>query len=242
MIWVIGGTTEARDFVDRLQDIDYVVSVATEEGREFLKDKNVFVGRMDVHGMEKFCLKKKVSAIVDLSHPYAKIVSENAKSIAKEFKIPYYRYERPLVESPKGIASFKSLEELTNYIKDLKGIFLITLGSKNIKDLIKLRGDNRYIFRVLPTEDSIRELRENGVEMRDIIASLGPFSYEQNLLTMKENKVDFLVTKNSGAKGGFEEKVKSAESLGVKVILLDREPVKSLEIDEILDKVKEGYS
>ncbi|NLM05332.1 MAG: precorrin-6A reductase [Tissierellia bacterium] len=239
MIWVIGGTTEARDFIDRLEGIEYVVSVATEEGREFLKGKNVFVGRMNFHEMEKFCLKKKISAIVDLSHPYARIVSENAKAISVEFKIPYFRYERPMLESPKGIDSFNRLEEMIFYMKDLEGVFLITLGSKNIKELVKVRGDNRFIFRVLPTEESIRSLRENEVEMKDIIASLGPFSYEQNLLTMKENRVDYLVTKNSGDKGGYEEKIRAAENLGVKILLLDRAPVESLSLEEIFEKIKE---
>jgi len=239
VIWVIGGTTEARDFIDRLEGIEYVVSVATEEGREFLKGKNVFVGRMNFHEMEKFCLKKKISAIVDLSHPYARIVSENAKAISVEFKIPYFRYERPMLESPKGIDSFNRLEEMIFYMKDLEGVFLITLGSKNIKELVKVRGDNRFIFRVLPTEESIRSLRENEVEMKDIIASLGPFSYEQNLLTMKENRVDYLVTKNSGDKGGYEEKIRAAENLGVKILLLDRAPVESLSLEEIFEKIKE---
>ena len=41
--------------------------------------------------------------IVDLSHPYAKKVTQNAKKAANEKGIKYIRYIRKALSTPKGI-------------------------------------------------------------------------------------------------------------------------------------------
>jgi|GEM_PF-4649996 len=37
MIWIIGGTSEAREIVDRIKDLNnYIVTIATDGGKEFI--------------------------------------------------------------------------------------------------------------------------------------------------------------------------------------------------------------
>lgn len=236
MIWIIGGTSEAVQLEEKiLGKPGYIITVATEEGQEFLKGDNVIAGRLNKDEMIEFAKSNLIDTIVDLSHPYAKIVSQNAREVSEELNIKYYRYVRPRTEIEGELIQVSDIAELTKLLSELKGTFLITLGSNSTSELVKVRGDNRFIFRVLPAEKSIRILRENNVEMKDIIAELGPFSYEQNLLTMKEKRVDYLVTKDSGKTGGTDEKLRAAVDAGVKVILLGREDETGASMEEIIN-------
>ena len=44
MIWIIGGTSEARELIDKLGDrTDYIATIATEGGSEFLNTQNIYI-------------------------------------------------------------------------------------------------------------------------------------------------------------------------------------------------------
>ncbi len=83
MIWIIGGTSETAQLVKMLKgNTGYIVSVATETGREMLNDSNVVTGRMDKDAMAEFIETKQIKKTVDLSHTYAVEVSEKARNIS----------------------------------------------------------------------------------------------------------------------------------------------------------------
>ena len=52
----------------------------------------------------------------------------------------------------------------------------------------------------------------------------GPFSREMNVAMLKSVGAKYLVTKDSGAAGGFPEKVAAAREAGVKLIVIGRPP------------------
>ena len=69
---------------------------------------------------------------------------------------------------------------------------------------------------------SIEACEKAGLEHKNIIGMFGPFSTEMNEVLIKEFNIKYLVTKNSGSKGGFMEKIEAAANTGIKVILIDR--------------------
>lgn len=73
MIWIIGGTSEARRLVRKIEDIeDFVITGATESERQFIDSPKLIIGRMDLDEMLEFVENRNIELIVDLSHPYAK--------------------------------------------------------------------------------------------------------------------------------------------------------------------------
>ena len=99
MIWIIGGTSEARELIAKLGgSYKYIATIATEGGKEFLDTKNIFVGRLNKQEMINFAKKHNIDTIVDLSHPYAKIVSDNARYVSKKLERKYLRYVRKKME------------------------------------------------------------------------------------------------------------------------------------------------
>ena len=73
-----------------------------------------------------------------------------------------------------------------------------------------------------------------GFEGRHLIAMQGPFSVEMNLALLKQTESVWFVTKESGAAGGFEEKLEAAR-LAHAVPVIVRRPD---EAGESLDSVK----
>lgn len=223
MIWIIGGTTEARELIDSLGDFnDYIVTIATEGGKEFLNTDKIFIGRLNKDQMISFAKDNNIHMIVDLSHPYAKIVSDNAKLVAKELNIEYLRYVRKRTDFNEDEIYLNSYEECYEFLSNVKSTVFFTTGSKNIRDFEKIRGNNRFIYRVLPALESIQICNDNNIHMNDIVAILGPFSKDLNKALLKNYKADYCVMKDSGDVGGTLEKVLACRELGIKAIIIGR--------------------
>lgn len=224
MIWIIGGTSEGRIIIENISDLNnFLVTIATDGGREFFNTDNLVVGRMTYAEMVNFGEQNKVSMIVDLTHPYAKIVSDNAKKVAKELEVSYIRYVRKISEVSKNSIYLRSYQESYEYLSKINGTVFFTTGSKNVGDFEKVRGDNKFVYRILPAIESLEICKTYNIAMKDIVAILGPFSIEFNKTMLKEYHADYCLMKDSGKPGGTLEKIEACEELGVIPIIIGRE-------------------
>lgn len=222
MIWILGGTSEVNVFLDGLVDQDYLVTVATESGLKFTKTNKVRVGRLNKEEMVQLIREEGIDVLVDLTHPYADIVSRQAREVAEEEGISYYRYIRPEIDSSFGY-QVKDIEECCQLLKSLEGPVFFTTGSKNIVDFEQVRGKNRFIYRILPTSESIKIAEDQSVSYKDLVAMLGPFSLELNRTLFRQFKVRYCVTKESGQAGGQAEKLKACQLENVTPIVIKRQ-------------------
>lgn len=224
MIWIIGGTSEGRKIVESIGDLEnYLVTIATDGGRDFFPTEKLIVGRMTYDEMVDFGKTNGITMIVDLTHPYAKIVSDNGKKVAKELEISYIRYVRRISKKSKDAIYLSSYEESYEYLSKIEGTVFFTTGSKNIGDFEKIRGENKFVYRILPAIESLEICKTYNIHMRDIIAILGPFSLEFNKIMLSEYKADYCVMKDSGQPGGTAEKIQACEELGIIPIIIGRD-------------------
>lgn len=238
MIWIIGGTTETHELVEKLKGKrDYIITVATESGKEVLGDERVVVSRLSKEDMIKFIMDNNITTLIDMSHPYAVEVSKNAKEAANNCGIEYIRYLRESADL-KGAIVFSNMEECMDFLKGIKGNVFFTTGSKNIKDFEKVRGENSFIYRVLPSLESIEECVKNGLKLQDIVAILGPVSCELNEGMFKEYKSEYVVMKDSGIKGGTREKILACRKLGITPLVIGRVEEKGFDsIDKLVEMI-----
>lgn len=223
MIWIIGGTSEARTLIGRLRGRkDFIVSVATYSGAEVLDGQQPVIGRLDYAGMVNFIREKSIDTVVDMSHPYALEVTKNARAASETTGAGYIRFSRRSSD-PEGCVFTASAEQCASYLEGLKGCVFFTTGTKDIRAFERVRGGNRFVYRVLPTAFSIRECMENGIRMEDIIAILGPVSEELNHSMFKAYKADYVVMKDSGEAGGTREKINACMRLGITSIVIQRQ-------------------
>ena len=192
---------------------------------------------MNYDEMLEFIKIQNIETVIDMSHPYAIEVSENARLACQKRKIKYLRFAREKTEF-KNVMYINSISECLAFFKSVKGHVLFTTGIKNIKDFesIKVKEVHRFIYRVLPTIFSIEECVNNNIQMKDIIGMLGPFSEELNISLFKEFKADYVVMKDSGSVGGTPEKIEACFKCGITPIVIGREFEDGIsDIDKLLE-------
>lgn len=221
-VLVFAGTTEGRELAELLADsnIKCSVCVATDYALELMNDKrlDVHCGRLTEEEMEVLMRDGKFDVVVDATHPYAQIVSQNVRQAADMESISLIRLRRSTESAEEGFVSFKTHEECSAWLSLQTGNILLTTGSKDLGSYAKNETiKNRLFVRVLPGEESIRLCTANGITGRQIIAMQGPFSAQMNECILREYSIDWMVTKISGHAGGFEEKIEAAKKAGVGV-------------------------
>ena len=202
-----------------------------------MNDKRIDVhcGRLTEEEMEVLMRDGKFDVVVDATHPYAQIVSQNVRQAADKESISLIRLRRSTESAEEGFVSFKTHEECSAWLSFQTGNILLTTGSKDLGSYAKNETIKNHLFvRVLPGEESIRLCTANGITGRQIIAMQGPFSAQMNECILREYSIDWMVTKISGHAGGFEEKVEAAKKAGVGIcaILPPSENVCQTEISD----------
>ena len=97
----------------------------------------------------------------------------------------------------------------------------MTTGSKELGRFVNALGDPaRITARVLPSEESLRACEEAGLSGRQIIALQGPFDTEMNCAMIRHAGAQWLLTKDSGAAGGYPEKLEAAGKCGIGTVVI----------------------
>lgn len=215
---LFGGTDEGHKIADFLKEkkVNYIVCVATEYGANMVGNKNVHTGRMDEGEMRSFFSGHKPKLVIDATHPYADKVTENIK---KACDCKYIRIMREDNKTDFG-KDFDDIESAAGYLKTTEGNILFTTGSKEAKAFACFT-DRAYI-RVLPTVEAKELCREAGFGEDRIIAKMPPFTEKENADLINRFNIKYLVTKRTGAAGGFTEKADAAKKNGAECIIINR--------------------
>ncbi len=227
VVWLIGGTSEGRRLIKEMAKlpVQLYVSVATDYGAGLIEPQDnltVMAERMDGAAMAAFLEEKKPDCVIDATHPYAVIVTETVQQACKEANVTYLRLVRPSAEAGNYI-SVEDFSEAVELLNHLDGNIFLTTGSKNLPDFVGVRNyAERIALRILPMPNSLATAIDNGYKPAHIVCMQGPFSKELNVAMFKKFGSKYVVTKDSGAVGGFDEKVEAAQEAGAKLIVIER--------------------
>lgn len=249
MILLFGGTSDSLVLMEKLTSLRFPIklSVATEYGRVFSKEysEHLIYGRMDQRQIEDYIIREKISLIIDGTHPFADVVSTNAIQAASNTGIPYVRYERPKLKQPEFVEIVHSLQEACDLVNaNLKtdDIIYLTTGSKTLSEYTSQLPINQIFARVLPTSDVIKSCEETGLRAHQIHGIKGPFTKEMNQALFGMTKATIIITKESGAVRGNENKISVAGDMGIRVILIERPNVDYPEVyttvQEVIERAK----
>ena len=231
-ICVFAGTTEGRELVEFLarHNVSVTACVATEYGQTLLSPTNnltISAKRLSESEMVDMLSKSRFDVVVDATHPYASVVTENIVAACAETGTEYIRLLRSESVIPVDAVFVSSIEDAVTYLSTVDGNILLTTGSKELGKFTTVRDfENRVYVRVLPMEESLRLCQEAGLKPAHILAMQGPFSVEMNVAMLKSVDAKFLVSKESGLTGGMAEKVAAACTAGAKLVVIGRPPQK----------------
>lgn len=240
-VCIFGGTTEGRLLAEFLseQSIEADLFIATEYGEQFVKNLNnicVYQKRLDEQEMKRLFVENKYDCVVDATHPFAKIVSENILKSSSQCKLKYIRVIR---ESSRdnNCKYFDSAFDIVKYINDKaysKDNILLTTGSKDLDKFTEIKNfDERVYVRILPMEDSLKRAIDLGYSNKNIICMQGPFNEELNIAMINHIKAAYVVTKESAGSGGFAEKSGACNKAGAECLVIKKPDENGLTLDEL---------
>lgn len=237
---IFGGTTEGRLLAQQAGALgaEVTVSVATEIGAEELAGLDgiyVLAGRLDQAEME--ALLPGFDLCVDATHPYAKLVTAAIRAACDRTGTPLLRLLRPASRT-EGAIRVPSCKAAAEFLTDKPGNILLATGAKELSTFGEL-DRNRLYIRLLPTHEGLSACERLGIPHSRILALQGPFSQKLNEAMLEQYQITWLVTKDGGRAGGFEEKLSAAQAVGAQVVLVERPPDGGENLDEILEKIKE---
>ena len=227
-VLVFAGTTEGYEICRFLADhkIETKGFVATEYGSKSLTENEfltVQTGRLDAAAMEETFLQEKPEMVLDATHPYAAEVTVNIRTACENTQTAYYRVLREAGEHEDRAVYVDSVQAAADYLDQTQGNVLLTTGSKELAKFAELPDyKNRVYARVLPLPGVIASCAELGFDAAHTIGMQGPFSMDMNVAMLQSFHAEWMVTKESGRNGGFEEKIEAAKKAGVRVVLIGR--------------------
>ena len=220
----------------------------------------LFMGGSDGGSDVRSGMHAQYDFIVDATHPYAVEASGNIRYAAEKCGIFCVRLVRTDegaetsdipgrdADGPKaagqrdglavhpedcGAVCVDSAKSAAAYLEKTEGRILLTTGSKELNAFAKIPVERLYV-RVLPTAESIAICERAGISYRNTIAMVGPFTREMNAATMRQYKIEWMVTKDSGKTGGFDEKLEACLETGVRPVVIARPRESGLSMEEVL--------
>ena len=241
-IFIFSGTSEGRTISKLLADAgaDVHVRVATEYGAEVMGyDENIDVKVGSCGGAEGIAnviRENGYDTVIDATHPYALNITEHIKQACEATGAFYIRLKRSDSDTDSdSIVKVSSVQEAVDYLKDKEGNILASTGSKDIALYTQIPDyKERVTARVLSTMESVQKCAEYGFSGKNLICAQGPFSEDTNYATLKQIDAKYIVTKDSGTAGGYEDKVRAAMRAGATVILIERPKEEGHTFDEVV--------
>lgn len=229
---IFAGTIEGRSVAEYLAEagVPVLASVATEYGASLMEESDclqVSSRRLNVEEMAKLMQGEGCELVIDATHPYAAEVSANIRSACERSGkecIRLLRASEALSEDAgDGYVTVNSVREAAEYLKQTEGKVLITTGSKELAEYTVIPDFARRLYpRFLPAPGAVENCLKLGYQQKNLICMQGPFSRDMNTAMLKQTGAVWLVTKESGKAGGFQDKVDAARAAGAKVLVIGR--------------------
>lgn len=225
---VFAGTTEGYELCRFLSEhqISVYACAATEYGGKALTETpylHIHTGRLSREEMEAFFLKEEPNFVLDATHPYAAEVTDNIKRACEKTGFFYQRVLREQGRQAEKAVYVESTEAAAEFLNTTEGNVLLTTGSKELKKFLGVKDYKERLYaRVLSLPSVMEECSAAGFEGKHLIGMQGPFSRELNEAMLRQFHCRYLVTKDSGKAGGFQEKIDAAFSCGAIPVIIGR--------------------
>ena len=228
-VLLFAGTTEGRRVAEALRgrNVTLRVSVATEYGETLIEPADnirVLAGRKDAAQITELIRDTGTQLVIDATHPYAASVTQTLRTVCRETGTEYLRLLR--AEDHVGTEHclfVDSTEEAVACLNAVTGNVLLTVGSKELARYTEVTEYRTRLFaRVLSLPQAAEQAAALGFEGKNLLCMQGPFTEEFNVALLRMLDIRYLVTKDTGAEGGFPEKIRAAAACGVTPVVIRR--------------------
>jgi precorrin-6A/cobalt-precorrin-6A reductase len=217
-VLILGGTAEAREIAAELIDFGYHVtsSLAGVTSLPIKPEGDVRVGGFGgVDGLRAYLHHNTIDVLIDATHPFAAVISDNAVQATSNTPTELVRFER-LAWSPLAGDDWQSVATIQEAAKTLPASakVFITTGRKHLSPFLE-RDDLSGVIRTVEPPLEILPSRWR------VLLDRPPQSYTNELDLFRKEGFTHLVTKNAGG-NATRAKLDAARSLGLTVVMVQR--------------------
>lgn len=243
-ILILGGTTEARQLAEALAGHDRLATTLSLAGRTrspVAMPVPVRVGGFGgAEGLAAYLQEHHVDLLIDATHPYAARISANAAEASRLSGLPLVALRRQGWVAQPGDRwhTVESVEAAVEALGSKPRRAFLALGRQELLPFERAP-DHCYVIRsVDPVEPQL------SVPTATYITARGPFLQAAEHALLAENRIDVIVSKNSGGNASYG-KIAAARALGIDVIMIrrpDLPPVRSFEsVDTVLAHLAQTF-
>jgi precorrin-6A/cobalt-precorrin-6A reductase len=220
-VLVLGGTTEASELTRHLAAdprFEPTVSLAGRTAKPKAQPVRTRIGGFGgADGLVAWLKQEKIAAVVDATHPYADQISCNAVAACTRLAVPLASIVRPAWEAQAGDnwLAVASAEAAADALGPKPRRVFLSLGRVELGAFAS-RPHHHYIARTIDPPADVAlppDIR--------LLFARGPFDRELETALLERERIDVLVSKNSGGAATYG-KIEAARDLGIPVVMLAR--------------------
>jgi precorrin-6A/cobalt-precorrin-6A reductase len=220
-VLILGGTAEASGLAHLLAAdprFETTLSLAGRTSKPRTQPVRTRIGGFGgANGLAAWLAQKAIEAVIDATHPYADQISSNAVTACERLGIPLATILRPAWGPEPGdqwlaVANAEAAAEALG--PDPRRVFL-SLGRLELGAFAS-SPHHHYIARMIDAPVGVALPRDVS-----LIFERGPFDEPAETALLMSEKIDVLVSKNSGGAATYP-KIAAARKLGIAVVMIAR--------------------
>ena len=220
-ILILGGSTESSELTRLLAAEHRFETTLSLAGRTLkprpqpVRTKTGGFGGAD--GLAAWLARESIEAVVDATHPYADHISSNAVTACGRLAIPLATIMRPAWQPQPGdnwitVASAKAAADALG--PQPRRVFL-SLGRLELGAFAS-SPQHHYVARTIEPPDGVALPPD-----MNLILDRGPFDEHAETALLVDEKIDVIVSKNSGGTATYA-KIAATRKLGIPVVMIAR--------------------
>lgn len=226
-VLILGGTGDAVKLAAKLAsipDLEITTSLAGRTRKPLALDGDVRVGGFGgVTGLVNYLQAHKIDLLIDATHPCAGQISWNGAIACANTKIPHLMLLRPEWRKVKGDRwiEAKSVEAaalvISEQLSQLGTRVFITSGRQQLEPFFNLAlADPKmwFLIRCIDPPDLV-------IPNSKVLLDRGAFSLEGERQLLIEERIDVIVSKNSGGDATYA-KIIAARELNIPIVMIQR--------------------
>ncbi len=170
-------------------------------------------------GLADHLAAERIDVLIDATHPYANLISENAATAARKAGVTFVALRRPPWQMAAGDrwTEVNDVRAAGQAIGPTSRRVFLALGRNDLAPFVEAP-QHFYLIRSVDPVDPPLPLPHAAY-----ITARGPFSEADDRALMMKHAIDVVISKNSGGNAAYG-KIAAARALGIDVIMLRRKP------------------